>query len=314
MDSDNTWTSVGKGGRAISFPPEAAAAFSSKSRRPIPSASGKPPRAEFPTDAAAAFGRKGRITAAPVAPTSAFDADAAAAFGGGRREERHVDRRETGAHHTFDAAAAAAFGGKERRGKRDDEFPDVFGKKKSAFAAAAEMGIGDDGDAGYTMSAFARKRAEAAARPPEPKKQTFEEMFPALGGPAKAAAAPAPAAVTKAPGKPTLAEMMRKRVEEEDAESARKAALERDRMLAARAEESERARLRGLRGSRMTNFISYAGDADDEEYDDIGAGAGDLDYDAYGVKRKELTGPERPEEASDSSSEDDAEGAEDTMY
>jgi hypothetical protein len=340
MESDNTWTAVGKGGRPISFPPEAAAAFGGggKSRRSAPSTGGfgsRPPRSEFPADAAAAFGRKSRSTphtvsaapsefdadaaaafgrkgraaaaAAAAATPSEFDADAAAAFGGGRRETRR------GGGSAFDAAAAAAFGGKGRREKRDDAFPDAFGKKKSAFAAAAELGLGDDAEVGYGMSALARKRAEAAAaKPPEQKKQTFEEMFPALGGPAKAAAAaPAP---TKSSGKPTLAEIMRKRVAEEEAEALRKAAIERERELAARAEASERARLRGLRAGRNTNFISYTGD-DDEETEDFIPVEGDLDYDAYGAKRKELTGPERPEEPSESSSEDDVEeDAEDDRY
>jgi hypothetical protein len=313
MDSDNTWTSVGKGGRPLSFPPEAAAAFGGKPRRsgPPTGVGSRPPRSEFPADAAAAFGRKGRAApvSAPVAPAhSEFEADAAAAFGGGRRDERR-----SGARNEFDAAAAAAFGGKSRREKHDDAFPDAFGKKKSAFATAAELGLGDDTEVGYGMSALARKRAEAATKPPEPKKQSFEEMFPALGGPSKAKAPATVTTAAKAPGKQTLAEIMRKRVAEEEADAARKAAIERERELAARAEASERARLRGLRAGRNTNFISYADD-DDEETEDFVPVGGDLDYDAYGVKRKELTGPERPEESSDSSSEDEGEAAEDAMY
>ena len=173
------------------------------------------------------------------------------------------------------------------------------------FTAAATAVLAE-GDGSYRLSAFSRKRTEAE-KPPEPKKQTYEEMFPSLGG---SGVPVAPIAPKAAAGKPTLAEIMRKRVSEEEEAEARKAALERDRKERERIEANERARLRNLRVSRISgNFISYAEDDDTADADTFVPG--DLDYDVYGAKRKELQAPEHPAaESSDSSDEDDAEGDE----
>ncbi len=332
--SDNAWTSVGKGGRPISFPPAAAAAFGGgggggKYRSTAPQSIG---RAEFPADAAAAFGRKGRTVPRHSEP---FDSAAASAFGKPRAATTNAATATASSteynddaasafgskrHSGFDAAAAAAFGSKESprrapsgRGATHD-FPDAFGKKKSAFASAAELGLGDDADEPFKLSAFARKRAAAGTntveKAPEPKKQTYEEMFPTLGGPSKAAPVARPAASTSTSAKPTLAELMRRRVAEEEAEEARKAALEKERAEKARVDAAERARLRGLRGARMDNYISYN---DEEEEEEVYV-PGDLDYDAYGTKRDELTMPDRLQEESDGSSEDGDEDAEATDY
>ena len=319
--SDNAWTSVGKGGRPISFPPAAAAAFGgSKFRSAAPHAIG---RAEFPADAAAAFGRKGRAV-----PRHTEQFDSVAAFGKPRAATTSSNEYNDDAvsafgskrHSGFDAAAAAAFGSKESprrpqsgRGATHD-FPDAFGKKKSAFASAAELGLGDVSDDPFKLSAFARKRAAAVTatveKPPEPKKQTYEEMFPTLGGPSTKAPAPRPAAPHTASAKPTLAEIMRRRVAEEEVEEARKAALEKERADRARLDAAERARLRGLHGVRMSNYISYTDEAEEEEMH----AHEDLDYDAYGTKRKELTMPEHPLEEFDSSSEGADEDAEADNY
>lgn len=291
MDSDNTWTAVGKGGRAVTFPPDAAAAFGGKTFTRGPCVV---PRSEFPAEAAAAFGRKPRGGWKGVPET----------------ETPYVSKNNNGPKGVpeFDSAAAAAFGGKSaRRGgatttQDRTNFPDAFGKKKSVFATAGELGMGCDGADGYRLSAFSRKRAEAAelaALPPEPKQQTFEEMFPSLGGSAPHIKSKA----TPSSGKPTLAEIMRKRVEEETMEEAIKAALERTRAERERIEATEAARLRNLRVARMGNYVSHASQFDTEESEVYTPG--DLDYDAYGVKRKELNLPEPREEDSDSSSEGD---------
>lgn len=290
MDSDNTWTAVGKGGRAVTFPSDAAAAFSGKSFTRGPCVV---PRSEFPADAAAAFGRKPRGGWKGVPET----------------ETPYVSKASNGPKGVpeFDSAAAAAFGGKStRRGAttRHDrnDFPDAFGKKKSVFTAAAEVEMSSNGADGYRLSAFSRKRAEAAelaALPPEPKQQTYEEMFPSLGGSAPHIKPKA----TPSSGKPTLADMMRKRAEEETKEEAKKAALERSRAERERIEAAEAARLRNLRVGRMGNYAAYSSQFDTEESEVYTPG--DLDYDAYGVKRKELTLPEPSETASDSSSESD---------
>lgn len=318
MNSDNTWTSVGKGGHAISFSPEAAAAFGSKShaRGSRINGAAHTPRAEFPADAAAAFGRKPRFN-----DSKQFDANAALAFGSGNKSWMGVPEPygdETTAFSSkvhkdapeFDASAVAAFGGK--RNKNADprgDFPEAFGKKKSIFAAAAELDIAADGGDCYKLSAFARKR-ELAARPPEPKKQTYEEMFPSLHGVAGASKA------VPTTEKPTLADIMRKRVAEEEAEEARKAALEEQRIQQERAEAAEYARLRNLRAPRMAhmnNYVSYArskggSDGHDDHDDETDMNAftpDDLDYDAYGMTRKNLmpSGPE--EDIPELSSEDD---------
>jgi hypothetical protein len=323
--SENTWTSVGKGGRPL-FPPEAASAFGGSKSRPSMSSAPRhsAARTEFPADAAAAFGRKSRPAPRHTEP---FDAAAATAFGRPPASNRDVEGASAKRPSEFDAAAAAAFGTKSShrssssahglsaagsRGAHDD-FPDAFGKKKSAFVYAAELGLGD-ADEPFKMSAFARKRAAAAAAAaapakPEPKKQTYEEMFPSLGGSSRSAAsaAPAPAPAAKASGKPTLAEIMKRRVAEEAVEAERQAALESDRKEKARIEAIERARLRGLRVNRLGNYVTFNSteDVDDGE----AYMSGDLDYDAYGVKRKELTAAPAEEETSSSEDEgdDDAE-------
>jgi hypothetical protein len=222
----------------------------------------------------------------------------------------------------FDGAAAAAFGGGNRK-RRDDgggsrgDFPDAFGKKKSVFTAAGEMGFGEEttsasaGGGSYTLSAFARKRNDAA-RPGPPKKQTYEEMFPTLGGAvakpvAAAPAAPAPAPASAAAGRPTLAQMMRTRLAEEEAEAARQAFQEEERHKRMYVEQLERTRLRRLHAARYASAAYNGADyEDDGEEESAPHGSNDLDFNVYGEYRSAYVALP-PEETHEESGHDDHE-------
>jgi hypothetical protein len=326
------WTSVGKGGRPVSFPAEAASAFGSK-----PRGGGSGGRAEFSSEAAGAF-RRGERRDHGRAAAVAFDATAAAAFGSKpRRAARPEFVEEEGEavfskpsraaeSSGFDGAAAAAFGGGNRK-RRDDaaggsrgDFPDAFGKKKSVFAAAGEMGIGEEtssasaGGGSYTLSAFARKRNDAA-RPGPPKKQTYEEMFPTLGGAAAKpvaavsapALAPAPAPASATAGRPTLAQLMRARLAEEEAEAARQAFQEEERHKRMYVEQLERTRLRRLHAARYASAAYTGADyEDDGEEETAPHGSNDLDYNVYGEYHSAYVALP-PEETRDESGHDDHE-------
>ncbi len=304
LDGAETWTKVGKGGRPVSFPPEAASAFGRRG----PSTSARPSapyrsyggRSEFPTDAAAAFGRGGRTELTvryERSERAEFDSAASAAFGSGGGRARREPFGGSDAPE-FDSAATSAFGSGSRRPRDSDNtggggFPSAFGKKKSLFAEAAEMGFaeggGGGGGGGYALSALARKRAEAA-RPPPPKPQTFDEMFPTLGAPAAAPARTATATPSAAP-KRTFAELMRERVAEEEAEAEREAA-ERERGEERRqAEMLENDQVRRLyaRRAQATAYVRSSSSGVDDEADapeaEVNYNTQDLDYDVYGASK-----------------------------
>ena len=251
----NAWTTVGKGGKPVSFPPEAMAAFGSKrsgdrmSRTEYRPSGG---RSEFPAEAASAFGRP-----APRGG-SGFDGDAQSAFGS-RRPHRGPEG--------FDATASAAFGG----GRRGD-FPDAFGGRPARRPAS-------DYPHRYGGSS-----APVVPVPPPAPKQTFEEMFPALGSPATKAPAPAATVGGASTPKASFADLMRRHAEKDahdTAEAERRTALARE---AREKEEKERALLRRLHRARTAgayNAGKYATDTsgydDEEDYGD------DLDHDGYGV-------------------------------
>lgn len=293
------WTKIGKGGRAVSFPPEAASAFGRRSApvagsgAPSRSYGGGHSRSEFSAEAASAFGRGGsghdgfsRPERSERSERTEFDSTAAAAFGGRQRREPR-----SGGTPEFDTTAASAFGSGSggSRGPRGSEdasgFPSAFGKKKSLFAEAAEMGFAEGGGA-YGNSALARKRAEAA-RPPPPKPQTYEEMFPTLGTPA--AAPKAAAATTPAPAKRSYAELMRERVAAEEAEAAHEAAERRKEEERRRAEMLDRQQIRRIYANRIVyTHTAHSGDADEEEYvpeADVDYSTHDLDHDIYGASK-----------------------------
>lgn len=328
MNSDDSWTMIGKGGRHVSFPPEAAAAFG---RRSAPcgahGAHGARGPREFPEDAAAAFGRRSAPRDTPRGPrqdsdgSSSFPTDAVAAFGGSTHNRR--SRPDSDGSSSFPTDAAAAFGGKQRA-RNDGSTPfdaaaaSAFGggdggrRGGGDFDAAANAAFGGRsgryrrGDnEGINMSALARKRAEASAAPPPPP-PTYEEMFPALG-PATTAGPTAPAAtpVAAAPQKRTFADIMRTRAAEEERMAAKKAAADAEAELRERYEARERARLRQIYAARSAHLL-ITRDCEDEDIEETVEAykPGDLDYDAYGVRRKELELPEPAEASTDTSSEE----------
>lgn len=318
-EPEGTWTKVGKGGRAVAFPPEAASAFSSSRRGARTERDDRPSRAEFPSDAASAFGKK---TSRPpmVARDSRaeFDHAAASAFGSHRETRRDSDR---GRPSEFDAAAAAAFGGGSRRrdeGRREGDsrkegdggFPSAFGKKKSVFGMAADIGFAEGGDSGsYGMSALARKRAEVARTKAEAPK-SYDELFPVLGAPAAA-----PVAAAAASAKPVMrsfADIMRERAAAEAAEEERRATEEAEDAKLRYSDEMERARLRRLHAARYAYSTgNYVTSEEDSAMDVAYAPGNDLEYDAYGAS---YNGPERPVPAVEESSTDEEENADDDAY
>lgn len=310
-EPDATWTKVGKGGRAVAFPPDAASAFSSSRRGGRAERDDRPSRAEFPSDAAAAFGKK---TSRP--PTVArdsraeFDHAAASAFGSHRETRRDSDR---GRPSEFDAAAAAAFGGGSRRREGDSRkegdggFPSAFGKKKSVFGMAADIGFAEGGDSGsYGMSALARKRAEVARAKAEAPK-SYDEMFPVLGAPAAA-----PAAASAKPAMRSFADIMRERAAAEAEEEERRAAEMAEDAKLRHYDEMERARLRRLHAARYAYSNSnYVTSEEDSAMEVAYAPGNDLEYDAYGAS---YSGPDRPVPTVEESSTDEEETADDDAY
>lgn len=310
MDSSDSWTKVGRGGRHVEFPPEAAAAFGRRSGHgsgsgfqtrgaPYAERPARPTHAEFPPEAAAAFGRRGG-GGGPV----------------GERPERvsHYERPERPEYAgrpgrpEFPPEAASAFG---KRGPGLESIP-AFSKRPAgppsnrvtfSAALAESLGLEDEVAPTWTNSAFAKKVAAAkaeAAKPPPPKVETYEEMFPTLGsapppkGKATAVALPtatkvvlaqkpAPAPPTVASGaadkKPSLAEILRKKQAEEEAAEA-EAEKERARKAAeAEKYEIDRHMIVGHRYRGPTNVTFY----DDEEEEMAHYGQhDDLDYDSYG--------------------------------
>ena len=316
MSSDSSaWTKVGKGGRAVAFPAEAASAFGGRQYRPR---GGDSYRSEFPAEASAAFGRSGggrselrsELRSEPrfERPARAeFDSAAAAAFGSRPRRSGGEAPSE------FDSAAATAFGGGSRSSRRDDDgFPSAFGKKKSVFSEAAAMGFGDgDGAGGYALSALARKRAEAAKSLP-PKPQTFEEMFPVLGAPAAPARSGSAVAPGSAPVKRSFADLMRNHIAAEEAEAARVAAEEAEETKRRYQEEIDRAHIRRLHvGRHVTGrgvgaeFVEGHDAEEEVEY-----GGRDLDHDAYGAARAGVDAHHAPSAAEASESDEEAEAEE----
>jgi hypothetical protein len=318
VSTSDGWTKVGRDGRSVAFPPEAAAAFGRRGPRFSESSlprslrserSERPGRVEFDSAAAAAFGRgpRGPLGERGERPerSSGFDTAASAAFGGGSRSREGP--RSHGAPE-FDAAALSAFGG--GRGKRGDEgFPSAFGKKKSLFEEASAMGFEDAETGGYGMSALAKKRAEAARAPPPPK--SYDELFPVLGAAKAPAAAPAPAQkVTAATGKPTFADLMRARAAEEEAEENRKSMAERERAEAARRERIEYEHIHRLHASRYStaNYVTHMDDdADGEDEQAVDYSHRDLDYDVYGEHKSSYTAAPTDEKVAESSSSDEDE-------
>jgi len=275
--SVDAWTTVGKGGRPVSFPPEAAAAFG---RRPT-GGSGAPyresrSRSEFPAEASAAFGRSG-----PLRPERAeFDSSASGVFSGGGGGSRFTGRRGVP---EFDAAAVAAFGGGSRSDRTDaDGFPSAFGRKKSVFSEAGAMGCADDDSAtgrSYGLSALARKRAEAAKAKP----QTYEELFPVLGPPAIVVEAAVSVAPT-APAKRTFADLVKERAATEEAEAEREALTKAAAEQQARDERRDRAVLSRLHTARYRRALYASSAPEEEEEHDTNYETRDLDYDAYGAR------------------------------
>jgi hypothetical protein len=310
MSSDSSaWTKVGKGGRPVAFPPEAASAFGGRNTREP-----RRERTEFPAEAASAFGRGGRRPELRSEPQyerpvrSEFDSDAAAAFGS-------RPRRSGGGASEFDSAASAAFGGGgSRPSRRDDDggFPSAFGKKKSVFSEAAAMGFadGEGGGGGYALSALARKRAEAA-KPPPPKPQTFEEMFPVLGAPA-AASAWSGSGTAAAPVKRSFADLMRNHVAAEEAEAARVAAEEAEEAKRRYHEEIERAHIRRLHVGRHITGRGGAEFVESHDAEEVEYGGHDLDHDAYGAAHAGLD--MRPVPAAEASESDEEADADEGTY
>lgn len=249
---EDGWTRVGRGGSKFSG--EAATAFG---RAPPRVAS----RAEFSEDAASAFGRGPRPERSSYRPSSAFGEDASSAFG--RRPARGDGRPRS----EFDEAAASAFGGDggRRRTGFDDDASRVFGGGKKPR-----------GDDAPTYSRVSRYGGSA----PPVKKQTFDEAFPVLGG-GGAAPTPVTAAPETAERLPTLAEKLRKKVEEEAAENERRLKLAEDALTRRATEARERAIFATLGASRIaTSHGRYtAGDYEDDapaNYED------DLECGAFG--------------------------------
>lgn len=247
----DAWTTVGKGGKPVSFPPEAMAAFGSRDRssRHGSRFAGERGRSEFPAEAASAFSSRPSGRAPYGGDGTGFDGESSA----------FRTRRPHSGPDAFDATAAAAFGNKSRRA----DFPDAFAGRPARH---------------YTPSVAAPPPPAPAPKP----KQTFEEMFPALGTPA-----PKPATAVAAP-KTSFADLMRRHAEKDahdTAEAERRAALARE---AYEKEEKERALLRRLHRARTGGgaYTSNKYSADAEE-DDEGYGEEDLEHDGYGSVRAE---------------------------
>jgi hypothetical protein len=300
MANEDSWTKVGKGGKPVSFPPDAASAFGNRKKTIYKSS-------EFPTMATEAFGRKDRRTLHPI--RAEFDAPAAAAFGSKQKRNLRSENVEFDAsaasvfgskaprntRKEFDDAAAAAFGSSSRR----EEFPSAFGgKKHSGFAEAAQMGFDDADGVEWKHSAFGKKRAMATS---EPKKQTYEEMFPSLG---PVTATPT---IVKAPTKESFADLVRARAAQDEAEAAAKAERDRFEEKERRRAEYERSLLRRINQNRPFAGVTTASYDDSYEMDETMENviSKDLDCDVYGAVRSEAVLIENTESSSSSDDDDD---------
>jgi hypothetical protein len=318
------WSTVGRGGKVVSFPPEAAGAFGRHGGGSFTRV-GRQPRVDFDAAASAAFGRRGGgFTRVGRQPRVDFDAAASAAFG------RRQGARGEGGGAGFDDAASAAFG--RRQGARgecggagfDDAASAAFGRRQGARGEGGGAGFDDaasaafgrrerDGFGDAASNAFGKKshyrgiddgktpldrhmesvRAAAEAAKPPP---TYEEAFPTLGGNKTAAVAASPA-----PAKPTYASFAKKLAESEaaaDRMKARRAAEEAERE---RRERLDRQSYGGLYTLRHRDIV-YNDCEDDTNVDveEEAPAAGDLDYDAYGRRRSDID--YLPPAASDESS------------
>ena len=192
-------------------------------------------RAEFNSDAAAAFGRgRGRGDGGgptprlePVGRTE-FNSDAAAAFGrgGGDNNDRHDDRgRSSGGG--FDYAATSAFGGK-RRAKYDDApppranvAPPALRNNQLGHLLNEIMPVGDNNkEEQWTTSALRYKKKIVS---PPTVITTMDTAFPALcawddSDNSKKSTPSGSTKTTPSSGQPksTFADLMRKRVAEEE--------------------------------------------------------------------------------------------------
>lgn len=330
-DSSSAWTTIGKGGRAVPFPSEAASAFASSRRSAHPQAP-RHGRNEFPSDAASAFGRKERRE--DRSDRAEFDSSAASAFG--RKERRGGGRGGA----PFDHAAASAFGGHR------SDFPSAFGKKRPVDIDAEVSG-----GAGYGNSAMHTRRVAEPVTPP-----SYDELFPTLGSTtaksssskgvsmaswanvealnekiAKAKAdrlgtrmaapstytrkaadvsaavvSPAPKPVTT-DGKRSFAEIMRERAAAEAIEAERKAAEEAEMAARNRAVMLEREQISRLHTSRY--YLGPSCDDYEKDYEPVITEEhkpDDLDYEGYGVVRSEVVAeiPEISDESSESDYDD----------
>jgi hypothetical protein len=312
MANEDSWTQVGKGGKSVIFPPDAASAFGNR-KKTIHKHS------EFPTMASDAFGRKDRRASQHV--RAEFDTAAAAAFGSKQKRNLRSENVEFDAsaasvfgskqprntRKEFDDAAAAAFG----RSSRREEFPSAFGgKKHSGFAEAAQMGFDDADGVEWKNSAFGKKRA-MGTKPPEPKKQTYEEMFPSL-----CPVTATPTAV-KAPAKESFADLVRARAEQDEAEAAAKAERERFEENERRRSEYERNLLRRIHQNRPfagAHTTAYDDLYEMEEEIENDLISKDLDCDAYGAVRNEAVLIENTESSSSSDDEDEFQEEEDAYW
>jgi hypothetical protein len=178
------------------------------------------------------------------------------------------------------------------------------------------MGFADgDASAGrsYGLSALARKRAEAA-KPPPPKPQTYDELFPVLGAPAAAKAAPAVVAAPAPGAKPSFADIMRARAAAEEEETARAELAERERNELQYRDRLERDRLRRLHAARYAHSSTHYAEEEEESDAVEYGGERDLDYDGYGTQKSAFTAIATEEKAVESASDEEETGGDDEAW
>jgi len=184
-------------------------------------------RNSFPDAAAAAFGRGPRVSSPSDVPVSRSGFSDAASSAFGSRQQRPAsnfsDAFGRGGSNGFDAAASAAFGKKPAR--RDETPSGPPPARSNSFGYILNQALGDSPSASRTYGGSAlavqRRKAEEAEKA---KKADISnpDAFPTLGGGA-GSATPAPVTTT---GKPTFAELMRKRAAEDAAAAEAQAAAE----------------------------------------------------------------------------------------
>jgi hypothetical protein len=229
----------------------------------------------------------------PFSRSSNEDFQAASAFQSRRGGSSSSDRNE-GDWTSFGA------GKRQRQQEREEARAaakpsvviDVNRNHLSAFVQAAAGSLPAAPEEKWSQSAI-RSKPIAAVTTPAPKK-SYEELFPTLGGSNKAT-------LSKTNSSTSFADLMKKRVAEEE-EARRQAALEEERQTRQREEEERQNRMTGIvhriNLSRKTRVFE---DADEDEDNH------DLDTDVYGFRRSTFNANDNADYFEEADADDDIE-------